>query len=212
MAPVDLRAPTLIVRNLAVMTDFYHRIIGLDVLSEGSGKAPSTGRGSRSLCWTRTRRCQRDPRDWPACCIQRSLYETPAQLASGLGRVARFTPQLYTGSGDHHVSQAFYLDDPTGNGVELCVDRPSETWLRGNGRLHVTTRYINPTEFTAPRVHGRGGDGEAGSRPPSGRRHRGTAPLPSGWVSSTCPCPPALASMLGSSPPPSRSSLIMGGR
>jgi catechol 2,3-dioxygenase len=34
------------------------------------------------------------------------------------------------GAGDHHVSEALYLHDPDGLGVEVCADRPRETWTR----------------------------------------------------------------------------------
>ena len=35
-----------------------------------------------------------------------------------------------TGASDHGVSEAIYLDDPEGNGIEVYADRPSETWGR----------------------------------------------------------------------------------
>ena len=35
------------------------------------------------------------------------------------------------GAADHGVSEALYLDDPDGNGVKLCRDRPEAEWPRG---------------------------------------------------------------------------------
>jgi catechol 2,3-dioxygenase len=52
------------------------------------------------------------------------LFPTRADLADALRRAA---PYL-TGASDHGVSEALYLDDPAGNGVELYWDRPRDVW------------------------------------------------------------------------------------
>ena len=57
-------------------------------------------------------------------------YPTRRALAVALRRLARAGVQL-TGASDHGVSEALYLDDPDGNGVELYWDRPHEQWPRG---------------------------------------------------------------------------------
>src|SRR6266480_11340 len=44
-----------------------------------------------------------------------------------------------TGASDHAVSEAFYLDDPEGNGVEVYCDRPAETWEWTGTDLKITT-------------------------------------------------------------------------
>src|SRR5262249_9757298 len=44
-----------------------------------------------------------------------------------------------TGASDHAVSEAFYLDDPEGNGVEVYCDRPAETWEWSGRDLKITT-------------------------------------------------------------------------
>ena len=77
------------------------------------------------------------------------LFQNPRELAAAIIRIARHTPQLFTGTGDHHVSQAFYLDDPEGNGVELYIDRPRDRWQWRNDQIHMTTEYIDPRAFLA---------------------------------------------------------------
>jgi catechol 2,3-dioxygenase len=47
------------------------------------------------------------------------------------------------GASDHGVSEALYLRDPDGNGVELYVDRPAEQWPRHNGNLAMVTRPLD---------------------------------------------------------------------
>ncbi len=60
------------------------------------------------------------------------LYPTRASLADALRRLQRAKYPL-TGASDHGVSEALYLDDPDGNGVELYWDRPEAQWPRDAG-------------------------------------------------------------------------------
>ncbi|HET9278871.1 MAG TPA: glyoxalase, partial [Flavitalea sp.] len=49
-----------------------------------------------------------------------------------------------TGSADHGVSEALYLDDPDMNGVELYWDRPKELWpLDAEGNILMKTEYLD---------------------------------------------------------------------
>ncbi len=53
-----------------------------------------------------------------------------------------------TGASDHGVSEAIYLDDPDGNGVELYWDKPKEKWpLDGSGKLQNGYRSARPGGF-----------------------------------------------------------------
>jgi len=71
------------------------------------------------------------------------LYATRAELAGALRQlVAAHYP--ITGSADHGVSEAVYLDDPDGNGVELYWDRPREQWpLASDGGVRMHTRALD---------------------------------------------------------------------
>ena len=48
-----------------------------------------------------------------------------------------------TGASDHHVSEAIYLNDPEGNGIEIYADRPQEAWERPGGRIAMTTERLD---------------------------------------------------------------------
>jgi catechol 2,3-dioxygenase len=63
---------------------------------------------------------------------------TRADLARWILHVARNKVRL-TGASDHAVSEAFYLDDPEGNGIEVYYDRPLETWEWTGDALKITT-------------------------------------------------------------------------
>jgi catechol 2,3-dioxygenase len=71
------------------------------------------------------------------------LYPTRALLADALRRVlaAGVEPE---GASDHGVSEAIYLRDPDGNGVELYWDRPKEQWPRSrDGGVAMFTRALD---------------------------------------------------------------------
>ena len=71
-------------------------------------------------------------------------YPTRAELAHALRRLLTAGIPL-EGASDHGVSEALYLRDPDGNGVELYWDRPREQWSRtADGQLNMVT---NPLEL-----------------------------------------------------------------
>jgi len=70
------------------------------------------------------------------------LYPTRAALADALRRLMRANISL-EGASDHGVSEALYLSDPDGNGIELYWDRPKESWPRdANGQIEMSTRRL----------------------------------------------------------------------
>jgi catechol 2,3-dioxygenase len=70
-------------------------------------------------------------------------YPTRATLADALHRLRSAGIPL-EGASDHGVSEALYVRDPDGNGVELYWDRPREAWPRtSNGRLEMFTRRLD---------------------------------------------------------------------
>jgi len=71
------------------------------------------------------------------------VYPTRALLADALHRVLAAGIEL-DGASDHGVSEALYLRDPDGNGVELYWDRPQEQWPRTpDGGLAMFTRALD---------------------------------------------------------------------
>ena len=70
------------------------------------------------------------------------LYPTRATLADALRRLMQANIPL-EGASDHGVSEALYLSDPDGNGIELYWDRPKKLWPRDeNGQIEMSTRRL----------------------------------------------------------------------
>ncbi len=71
------------------------------------------------------------------------VYPTRASLGDALQRLIAAGVPL-DGAADHGVSEALYLRDPDGNGVELYRDRPREEWPKSaNGELAMYTQALN---------------------------------------------------------------------
>lgn len=79
------------------------------------------------------------------------LYPTRAELGDALQRLIEAKVPL-EGAADHGVSEALYLRDPDGNGVELYWDRPREEWPHdAEGNLTMYTRGLNLQSLLAAR-------------------------------------------------------------
>jgi catechol 2,3-dioxygenase len=71
------------------------------------------------------------------------LYPTRKDLAIALKRLVEAKYPI-TGASDHGVSEAIYLDDPDGNGVELYWDRPKEEWPTDEeGKLQMVSEALD---------------------------------------------------------------------
>jgi catechol 2,3-dioxygenase len=101
----------------------YHHHIGLNTwYSKNMGPAPQRAAGLYHTAF---------------------LFEKREELAAIYKRLNDFNYPL-TGVADHGVSEALYLDDPDGNGVELYWDRPKEAWPKDeNGELVMYTKELN---------------------------------------------------------------------
>jgi catechol 2,3-dioxygenase len=71
------------------------------------------------------------------------IYPTRAELADALSRLIKAGIPL-DGASDHGVSEALYLRDPDGNGVELYWDHPKELWPKtAKGELNMLTKPLD---------------------------------------------------------------------
>ena len=101
----------------------YHHHIGLNTWESAGGAPPP--RGSTGLYHVAI------------------LYPDRAGLADALRRLAE-AGVLLDGAADHGVSEALYLRDPDGNGVELYRDRPEAEWPRtADGALAMVTEPLD---------------------------------------------------------------------
>jgi catechol 2,3-dioxygenase len=71
------------------------------------------------------------------------LYPTRKELAKALKKLLEINYPL-TGMADHGVSEAIYLNDPDGIGVELYADRPKKLWpVKNDGEVEMFTKTLD---------------------------------------------------------------------
>jgi catechol 2,3-dioxygenase len=141
-------AVTLDVADLDLVTRFYTDGVGLQVLAELSGGVRTLGRGNRILMTLRHSPALKHAGPSDAGLFHTAiLFDEKAALATSVLAVAQQFPGSFTGSSDHLVSEAFYFNDPEGNGVELYWDRPRDAWRVENGEIQMDTLYLDPNQF-----------------------------------------------------------------
>ncbi len=138
----------LLVRDLDGVMAYYADGVGLDVLRH-DGPEAVLGRGSEPIMrLVRRTDLPEFERGEAGLFHTAILFADQASLARSVASLARFAPRSFTGSSDHLVSEAFYFDDPEGNGVELYVDRPRDQWRRtAGGGVEMATIYLDPNNF-----------------------------------------------------------------
>ena len=136
--PLHIGAVSLKTRNLEALAAFYGEALGLSVMRREE-RGATLGAGGVPLVELELQPAARpdDPRE-AGLYHTALLMPTRADLARWLHHVARRKVAL-TGVSDHAVSEAFYLDDPDGNGVEVYCDRPAESWEWTGDDLRITT-------------------------------------------------------------------------
>ena len=129
----------LTVSDLAASRRFYEEAIGLRHVDRDDGTVELTAQDGRPLVVLHP--------DSAAPPLNRRatglfhlaiLFPSRLDLAFALARLAEARWPL-DGASDHLVSEALYLSDPDGNGIELYRDRPRDEWRYDNGALEMST-------------------------------------------------------------------------
>lgn len=132
------------VADLARSLAFYEHVLGLRVVERSAGRAELAAHGHcRGLV-------ELNERPGARPMTQRGrlgLYHFAILLPDrpSLGRFVRRLGDagVRAGAGDHLVSEAFYLTDPDGLGIEVYADRPRETWRRVGRELMMATDPVD---------------------------------------------------------------------
>ena len=170
--PLHIGAVGITVRDLDQALDFYHNIVGLSVLERGENAA-QLGVGDVILLelMHRPESQSDDPRTAGLYHVA-FVMPTRADLARWMLHLSSADLPI-VGANDHGVCEAFYLNDPEGNGVEIYADRPAETWHWSEGQVLMPSKPLDiedlllaadaaeettPAELRVGHVHLRVGD------------------------------------------------------
>jgi catechol 2,3-dioxygenase len=132
----------LIVRDLESVLAFYRDVIGLQVHQRDASGA-RLGVGGVDLL-TLEHRSDSLPDDARTAGLYHTAFLQPTRtdLARWLINTAQNSVPL-TGASDHAVSEAIYLDDPEGNGVEVYRDRNPDEWRWEGDQVHMITEPLD---------------------------------------------------------------------
>ena len=146
--PLRIGAVGLKARDLNRLAAFYRDAIGLTVLDRDTKRARLGAGGITLLELEHAPDAKPDDPRSAGLFHTAFLQPTRGDLARWLVHAARNRVQL-TGASDHAVSEAIYLDDPEGNGIEVYRDRLPEEWRWNGGRIHMTTDRLDLDNLAA---------------------------------------------------------------
>lgn len=138
---------TLLVADLDRMLRFYHLGVGLEVLESNLDEYVLGHGAQKTLILKLASHLKFASKGQAGLFHTAFLFQTRSELASAISKVAQLYPSSFTGSADHLVSEAFYFDDPEGNGVELYWDKPREQWAWVSGRVKMDSLPLDPNRF-----------------------------------------------------------------
>ncbi|MCC0092747.1 glyoxalase [Streptococcus mitis] len=138
---IYLAEAVLNVKNLASQTAFYQKIIGLEILSQTETEVV-LGLGGKALVHLIQAEESSEVRGHYGLYHLAILLPTRKALADALKHLTDLQIPL-VGGADHGYSEALYLEDLEGNGIELYRDKPVSTWdIREDGRIIGVTEAL----------------------------------------------------------------------
>jgi catechol 2,3-dioxygenase len=151
-------------RDASRQVSFYHEVLGLKLLDAPAGEVRLAGKDKGRpilVLWE-------DKAALGLSGTVTGLFHLALRYANreALGRAyLRLAKTQYPleGAADHLVSEAIYLRDPEGNGVELYADRPRSSWVWRDGQVMMATQALDLNELVlATRTANRAKDSFAG--------------------------------------------------
>ncbi|MDW8325678.1 MAG: VOC family protein [Anaerolineales bacterium] len=128
----------LTVSNLSRSLAFYERVIGLRVHAHTDGIAHLGAGGADLLTLSEQPGARTHLRGYTGLYHFAILVPSRLELARALRRMLEARTPM-DGYSDHKVSEALYLPDPDGNGIEVYCDRPRSEWFDAQGNFRMAT-------------------------------------------------------------------------
>lgn len=141
------------VSNLDKALDFYCGLLGFEIQQRYGDQVAFISAGGYhhhiGLNTWQSNGQPPGPKQFPGLFHTAILYPSKLELAKIYMRLKE-NDHPFTGFADHGVSEAIYLDDPDGNGVELYWDKPESEWPRNKqGELDMYTKALDLSALQA---------------------------------------------------------------
>ena len=143
---IHLAEVALNVRDLAGQTAFYHQLLGLEILNQ-TEKEVLLGAGGKPLVKLIQTEDTSNPKQGYGLYHMALLLPSREDLANVFKHLLDLKIPL-VGGADHGYSEAIYLEDLEGNGIELYRDKPVTVWdIREDGRIIGVTEELSAQDI-----------------------------------------------------------------
>lgn len=139
---------SLTVQNLERSLEFYQHMLGMKTFTEDNARVLLGAGDDAFLELVENPSAPVPNRHTTGLYHFAILYPSRPALAAAL-RVLGASRAPLQGFADHDVSEAIYLADPEGNGIELYRDRPPSEWQIRGGQIHMTTEQLDVESLLA---------------------------------------------------------------
>lgn len=148
---LELAGLTLRVKNLEQQLAFYRDLMGLEVVTTQGNRTDLALPGRRfTLTLVHEPSAPLRPRSTLGLYHFALLAPDREALGGIFRRLVEAQYPNFQGASDHLVSEAIYLSDPEGNGIELYRDRPRSQWVHGEGgNIAMDTRPLDLEKLLA---------------------------------------------------------------
>lgn len=142
------------VSNLSEVTAFYRDVVGLSIIDRSTENAVlGIDGGTDTQLLLLNQKSEAPPRKRTETGLFHTAFRVPSRGALGDALQRIRSRWSLDGASDHRVSEALYLTDPEGNGVEIYRDFPREDWPVGDeGTIQMTTEYLDLSSIEAAAV------------------------------------------------------------
>ena len=144
-----LGAVRLQVADLSRSIDYYERVIGLQVAERRDDKAMLTDHGGGAIVELHERAGAVPVPRRGRLGLYHFAILVPERAALGRFVTHLAERNIHAGMSDHLVSEAVYLTDPDGLGIEVYADRPRNEWRRESGQLVMATDPLDVSSLVA---------------------------------------------------------------
>ena len=143
---IHLAEVALNVKDLESQTAFYHQLLGLEILSQSEGET-LLGAGDKALVKLIKTDDTSNPKQIYGLYHMALLLPSREDLANVFKHLLDLKIPL-VGGADHGYSEAIYLEDLEGNGIELYRDKPVTVWdIREDGRIIGVTEELSAQDI-----------------------------------------------------------------
>ncbi|MBF6595435.1 MAG: VOC family protein [Thermaceae bacterium] len=158
---LKLSGLTLRVRNLEAQLAFYRDLLGMQAVSqEGNRTDLALSGGEFTLRLVHVPSAPLRPQSTLGLYHFALLLPSRPALAAVFRRLLEGEYPNFQGASDHGVSEALYLADPEGNGIELYRDRPRAQWPGQGQKVEMYTRPLDLEQLLAEAPHSTGLDAQ----------------------------------------------------